>query len=342
LVCLLGAAGGLGLVSAPGAVAATSSPTTGSVTLVGEPGDSVTQGAALRYDTPSSTISLTGTLAHASVDVNYGVSGEDYSFDFVAPSGQTLAPGVYDAPQAYPIQDASLPALAVSGDGRGCGQRGSFVVKDIHADNSGRLDRLWVLYEDQCTTAVPREFGEIKLGEPAPADAAIAEPSAISWPSTDPGRPMRTVPVTLVGGSSRSTISGVALGGADPGDFSVASDGCSGQTLSAGGNCQVAVAFAPWATGDRTAELAVTSSDGSVVDVPLTAFVHAGTTRADLQSDTDDGVGEGLDYAYSGANSTITATGTPQAVMVEVDPGDKIDWNAYFEAAPGATLTSGT
>ena len=55
-----------------------------------------------------------------------------------------------------------------------------------------------------------------------------------------------TVPVTL---------ETAALGAPDPGSFTIASDGCSGQVLATKGKCTVAVEFAPPGYGQRRTDL---------------------------------------------------------------------------------------
>jgi hypothetical protein len=50
---------------------------------------------------------------------------------------------------------------------------------------------------------------------------------------------------------------GVTLAGADPGQFTITADGCSGQTVAAGGNCTVSASFAPTSTGAKSASMRV-------------------------------------------------------------------------------------
>jgi hypothetical protein len=49
----------------------------------------------------------------------------------------------------------------------------------------------------------------------------------------------------------------------DPDDYSMQSDACSGQTIPAGGNCQVTLVFKPLHLGSRTANLNVPNNDGA-------------------------------------------------------------------------------
>jgi hypothetical protein len=63
-------------------------------------------------------------------------------------------------------------------------------------------------------------------------------------------------------GTASATFGTLSINGANPGDYSLQSDTCSGQTIPAGGNCQVDVIFKPLLTGTRTANLNLPNNDG--------------------------------------------------------------------------------
>jgi len=75
-------------------------------------------------------------------------------------------------------------------------------------------------------------------------------------------------------GSTAVSISGLAIGGANSGDFAEIADTC-GSPLAAGGACTIGVTFTPSSAGQRTATLSITdSASGS----PQTAsFTGTGT-----------------------------------------------------------------
>jgi YVTN family beta-propeller protein len=70
-------------------------------------------------------------------------------------------------------------------------------------------------------------------------------------------------------GSAPLAIGSVSIGGADPGDFTVVSDGCANQQIAVGSSCATDVAFVPRADGVRSARLSysdnATGSPQSVV-----------------------------------------------------------------------------
>jgi hypothetical protein len=80
-----------------------------------------------------------------------------------------------------------------------------------------------------------------------------------------------TFTVTNAGGVATGALA-VALGGAQPGQFKIASDGCSGQKLAAnGGTCQIKAHFAPalGTLGGQQATLTATASPGGSAPVTL-------------------------------------------------------------------------
>jgi hypothetical protein len=258
------------LLAAPLSAAAIS--TNGSVTMVSEGGDYIGGGTDRLFNTPVGTLSISGGLGHVEVSAS-GEAGS-FTFDFAPPSGGQLEVGEYTGAQRYPFEPAGSPGLAVSGDGRGCNHDyGRFIVKDIHVDGSGNVDRFWVLYEQHCESPdAPALFGEVRVGEPATGAPEAAEPAAIDWPSTPVGSSTVQVPVTVVGGEGGADVTTVGLVGENAGDFGVSSDGCSGTVLAAGARCDLEVRVRPTSTGARTAQLVITDKSGAKTTVPLAVF----------------------------------------------------------------------
>lgn len=58
-------------------------------------------------------------------------------------------------------------------------------------------------------------------------------------------------------GTGPLSITGVSLGGTDPGSFAISTDGCSGQTIPAGGSCGVALTFTASDPNPKSATLLV-------------------------------------------------------------------------------------
>jgi len=69
-------------------------------------------------------------------------------------------------------------------------------------------------------------------------------------------------------GSVALVVSGDGVAGADPGDFQLSTDTCTGKTLQPGGTCTVSVAFTPTANGARSASF-VLGGNAQQGSVPL-------------------------------------------------------------------------
>ena len=124
---------------------AESTPTTGDATLVSASGDWVGQGTDRLFDTPASKISVSGGLGHVEVAVERG--SEWFYLDFAPASGRQLEDGEYTGAERYPFEAPGHPGVDVSGDGRGCNEDfGKFVVRDIHVNASGSIERFWATY----------------------------------------------------------------------------------------------------------------------------------------------------------------------------------------------------
>ena len=250
-----------------------------SVTMVSQTGDWVGGGRDLLFDSATGTVNLSGTLSYAQVDVLGGndPTGDGYTFNFAPPAGQELADGVYDNATRYPFEASTVPGLSVFGDGAGCNNDyGTFTIKDIGADASGNLDRLWLTYEQHCESAsAPALFGEIRIGEPASTTPETAEPQSVDWPSTPSGTTGTTVPITIVAGPAGGDVSSLALTGADPSDFQLADGTCAGAVLAPAGRCQASVTFAPASQGVPSATLQIDDISGASSTVALSGTASA-------------------------------------------------------------------
>ncbi len=86
--------------------------------------------------------------------------------------------------------------------------------------------------------------------------------ASLAFPATNVGSTSSAKNVTVTNvGTTSVTIGGVALGGADPGDFTKSTT-CKG-ALAAGANCTVTLKFKPAAKGSRTATLLITDNGGA-------------------------------------------------------------------------------
>jgi hypothetical protein len=333
---------GLLVLTAVGALSssASASATYSSATAYSDRGDWVGGGDQRVFDSADASFVVTGHASDLTVDVNGGSSGDSVTMEFAAPPGQTLRPGVYDGAQRAAFRTSGRPGIDITSDSRGCnGDTGGFEVKDIATDSGGNVTRLWIVYEQHCEGSPPALFGEVRFNEPAPSGALVAAPAITRWPAHDFGTPETAVPARMRA-STAATVRSATVVGNDAGDFPIRLDACTGQTLAAGSSCSVWVDFQPTAPGTRTATLRVTDSTGGTHDVALEGFTYGGRTRLVMHGDPGDYVGEGQDWSYTPANSTIAISGSPQHFSFTVGAGSH-SWNGYFVVPTGQVLTPG-
>ena len=141
----------------------------------------------------------------------------------------------------------------------------------------------------------------------APIAAASASPSNLSFPITAINSPAAPELVYLnsVGTAALSISAAPSISGTDAGDFSIIGDSCfAGQSVAAGSNCSLYVAFSPQFPGTRTATLTFSdnAAAGGTQTVALSG-VGAGSAPTGLTTYLGD-YGAGLS-PYSGPIATL-------------------------------------
>ena len=251
-------------------------------------------------------------------------AGENFSFDFAAPEGKALAVGEYTDAESFRANPDPLPRISVSGDGAGCSyEYGRFIVKDIHFNAFGRIDRFWALFEQHCSgPEAPPLFGEIRVGEPPPDAPEAAVPAAVSWPFTVVGARSPEVPVTVIGGESGAHVEAVGIQGEDAGDFRVVGDECQGAALAPGGTCGVRIVARPEAAGKLTAGLVITDSSGAQTTVQLSVESQPpleppmASNSVTLVSEPGDPIGGGQDLLID-APEAVSISGEATGIDVQ-------------------------
>jgi len=120
----------------------------------------------------------------------FGVSGSPalitvgafgYGFSFAGPGGTPLTVGIYTNTSRYPFNGIG-PGLDISGDGRGCNAEcGSFQINELHTNDAGQVDRLWVTFSNKCECFYPSMTGDIRyrsqLAPPLPSPRVLRVPA---------------------------------------------------------------------------------------------------------------------------------------------------------------------
>ena len=86
-------------------------------------------------------------------------------------------------------------------------------------------------------------------------------PASVNFGSVKVGTTSTAKSVTVANvGTTTLTITNIAIGGTDPGDFALTGNTC-GSSLAAGANCKVTMTFTPTATGSRSGNVTIKDSD---------------------------------------------------------------------------------
>jgi hypothetical protein len=201
------------------------------------------------------------------------------------------------------------PATFVDPDGAG-GNNGRAAMADLDGDGAldlavpyvagsqankvsillGRGDGTFVASSAESVSTAPREVTAADLNRDGNPDLASANsgtgnvsvllavpPSATVTPSLAFGDQQQGVTSAeqLISvrndGPPRLRPNGITLGGADPAQFAITTNGCAGASLPAGDACTVGIAFTPVGVGPRSATAAIaTNGAGSPHVVELT------------------------------------------------------------------------
>jgi hypothetical protein len=316
------------------------------LTLIGGPGDFLTQGQSCVWHAGPDRIALNNDTDGVRIDVGVGTiqRRDDFSFQFRPPPGQPLSTGTYfvDAGVRGANSSDLAPGINVGGDGRGCsaGNGDKFTVLDMSADHS----RLWIQYQLHCSATGSADFGELRYNEPADDDLVVA-PTRLDRPAQPVGATAGRVPVTLFNtGSAALTVSAVTVDGPAVLDFPTGGVGnCA--SIAAGASCAVDVGFTPTAPGDREATLRIIDSSAAHGHtVPLSGRATTIASVVTMAGDAADPVSAGGADLWRGGTDRLTVSGSTSAVTVEVAHVASLspDLTLTFGTPYGQTLTAGT
>jgi hypothetical protein len=186
-----------------------------------DPGDYIGSGLSNTFTLTSSEFTAIIDSAHSELQFGMAWNGTTaWNVVLEAPSGQPLAPALYNQAAGWPIQPFNLPGLRVSGDGHGCDPlNGRFVIAEAVYGPNQTVQRFHAKFEQHCGFASPAIRGELWIdaqGSMIPLPMADLPPGPAS-PTTffnyqsDPGDPIG------LGGSGSYTIATARFSGADAG-----------------------------------------------------------------------------------------------------------------------------
>lgn len=165
----------------------------------------------------------------------------------------------------------------------------------------------------------------------APTPSLAFTPGSLTFNPISQGATEAAQPIQLTNiGSAALHVSSVALGGANPQDFST-NNNCTTNAIAVNASCTINVSFTPQATGARSATITLTDD---APNSPQTLFVQGtGATAFQLsptpQSTTAASVVAGQTAQYNlqlnpgtgfNGNVTISCTGAPTAATCSLSP----------------------
>ena len=136
------------------------------------PGEYIGEGKSEIYNGSNATwtVSPTGDGNGVSIRIDT-VDNEGWSFwtlDFRAPQGSPLTPGVYLNATMAAIA-TTTPGIDISGNHRGCGPIGTFVVHEVQRDSvTGSVTALAVDFAQRCGELAPALTGSLRFNSALP------------------------------------------------------------------------------------------------------------------------------------------------------------------------------
>ncbi len=142
-------------------------------------------------------------------------------------------------------------------------------------------------------------------------------------------------------GDSPTGPTDIAINGANPDEFVVSADGCTGTSLSAGATCTLSITFAPTSTGPRSASLRASAFPGSPGGVAFSSLT--GTGIISIAPATHDFGARTLGLtsptvSFMVRNPGTVGAGTMAISLIGANPGD---FAIVSDPCSGATLAAG-
>jgi hypothetical protein len=133
-------------------------------------------------------------------------------------------------------------------------------------------------------------------------------------------------------------VDGVTIGGANPGSFQASNDGCSGQTVAAGGTCTVDVSFAPVnGAGSYSASLDVQDTADGVSG--STGLAGNGTGSASVLVSPDPFDFGDLKVGSPAASHQFTVKNTGNLLLSIPDGGVSVTGSGFSKGSDGCNNT---
>ena len=291
-------------------------------------GDWIGGGEQHDFTAPPSSITASYNASSRLVTVAF----DGWSAAFQARSGATLTTGNYEGATRHPFNAPTEPGLSLTAPGRGCNRlQGWFEVHE--AVFSGSTVVAFAADFLQSCDGGPALFGAIRIASDVPLQRPEPYARARASLVADEGEP-----VQLDGASSFDRASPIV-------SYEWIQTQGTPVTL-ADAQAPVANFVAPAvAPGGETLQfrLRVADDAGNTDAVTVSVRVYDAAelrTRAFLDSDAGDWVGQGLTYWYDEGDTQIQVDPLTSVLRVRIDGAES--WSAEFALPAGATWQPGT
>jgi hypothetical protein len=225
------------------------------------PGSLIGSGRSLVFNPGNAAIAVIGGSSSEGVFMTAtpNTGGPSFTASVRPPTGEMIAAGTYETTT---MATDTTAGLSVSGDGIACTfSTGTVTVHEVSyvADPDPRVERFAATYEQQCLTGSEPVFGELRYDSTFDYRAATVDPFPVNFGQEYVGVTVPPMAVTVANaGTLDMTLGSASLAGYAPGDYSITSDACSGQTLSPAESCEMEASFTPTETGVRNATIQIT------------------------------------------------------------------------------------
>ncbi|MEW8626232.1 MAG: hypothetical protein AB2551_10805 [Candidatus Thiodiazotropha sp.] len=157
------------------AVASASLQAESEISLSSDPGDYIGLGEVYSYTDENAVIQYSRNYDNGiTVRINNlpGDPSNWWTLNIAAPENAEIQAGVYDNATRFPFQDAAVPGLSFSGNGRGCNTlTGWFEVYEVSYDESGSVESLNMDFIQHCEGGSPALHGTVHYNVAAPVGA---------------------------------------------------------------------------------------------------------------------------------------------------------------------------
>lgn len=312
------------------------------LTLHSDPGDGVGLGQSWTLTPLDGPITVSVALGSAMVHFN-GSSWWD--FDFAAPSGAALVPGIYEGAGRFGFQSPTGPGMTVS-SGLGCNTlTGRFVVLEAQYAPTGEAQRLAIDFEQHCGGRAPALLGSVRFNSTVPIEPRISVAPATVYEGD--GEPVSlgfwvslseraAAPVTV----DYATVDQSAHAGTDYTPVSGTLTFAPGTTAI---RVDVPVLGNTIVQPDRTLHLSLTDPSGAAL-----AFATATGTIVDddaartllaFDSEPGDFIGDGQIWTVTPFDGTVSVETASGAIRVNFKGSTW--WDLTFAPPAGSTLAPG-